>query len=270
MTPSALARLALLLTLSMTVSPAAGAAIPHKKAAAAPRNIAELPISRLNVAWWRQRFEEKQAELRQGSVELLWLGDSITQNWERDGPQPWFRFAAVWRRYYGDRHAVNLGFKGDSTCHLLWRLRHGELDGLSPRGVILLIGANNFGHIHTDAAETEAGIRVVLDEIHRRLPQAHILLLGVLPSIRSAWVTENTDRLDAKLRQSIEVGRSYLTYRDVGGLMMRNGQVDAESFLDPHLVPPDPPLHPTAQTEAAIAAAIEPDVARMLQDRIHS
>ncbi len=238
--------------------------------AAAVRNIAEVPVSRLAEPWWRQRFEEKRSELRQGPVDLIWLGDSITQDWERNGPQPWSRFAPVWQRFYGDRHAVNLGFKGDSTCHVLWRLRHGEVDGLSPRAVVLLIGANNFGHIHTDAAETEAGIEAVLDELHLKLPQTHVLLLGVLPSIRSPWVSENTDRLDAGLRRRIEFGRPYVTYQDVGRLMVRNGQVDPDAFLDRHLTPPDPPLHPTAQTQAAIAAAIEPEVAHMLGDRIHS
>ena len=261
MTPAIVLRLARLLSASMLTATLAGRA--------ATRNIAVLPVSRLDVPWWHQRFDEKQRELRQGPVNLLWLGDSITQNWERDGPQPWARFAPAWRRFYGDRHAVNLGFKGDSTCHLLWRLRHGELDGLSPRGVILLIGANNFGHIHTDAAQTEAGIRVVLDEIHERLPRTHVLLLGVLPSIRSAWVTANTDRLDADLQRSIAIGRPYLTYQDVGALMMRNGRGDADAFLDPHLTPPDPPLHPTAQTETALAAAIAPTVARMLAAHVH-
>ena len=262
MISATLSRLARLLPVWMLATiPASHAAI---------RNVAVLPISRLAEPWWRQRFGEKQRELHQGPVNLLWLGDSITQNWERDGPQPWARFAPAWRRFYGDRHAVNLGFKGDSTCHLLWRLRHGELDGVAPRGVILLIGANNFGHIHTDAAQTEAGITAVLDEIHRRLPRTHILLLGVLPSIRSSWVTENTARLDAGLCRSIELGRPYLTYQDVGALMMREGRVNADAFLDPHLTPPDPPLHPTAQTEAAIAAAIEPEVANMLGDHIHS
>ena len=241
----------------------------HADTRGAARNIAVIPISRLAEPWWRQRFEEKQAELRHGPVNLIWLGDSITQDWERDGPQPWARFAPVWQRFYGDRHAVNLGFKGDSTCHVLWRLLHGELDGVLPRGVILLIGANNFGHIHTDAARTEAGIEAVLDEIHRKLPQTHILLLGVLPSIRSRWVTENTDRLDADLRQGIEIGRPYVTYQDVGSLMIRNGRVDPDAFLDPRLTPPDPPLHPTAETQAAVAAAIEPEVAHMLGDRIH-
>ena len=237
---------------------------------ASPQNVAVLPISRMTEPWWRQRFDEKRDELRGQPVNLIWLGDSITQDWERDGTQPWLRFAPVWHRFYGDRHAVNLGFKGDSTCHLLWRLRHGELDGIAPRVAIVLIGANNFGHIHTDASETEAGIGMVLDEIHRRTPQTHVLLLAVLPSIRSRWVSENTTRLNAALSRDVEVGRPYVTFRDVGYLVMRNGQVDASAFLDPRLVPPDPPLPPTSQTQAAIAAAIESDVAHMLGDRIHS
>lgn len=236
---------------------------------ATPRNIAVVPVSRLDQPWWRARFAEKQSELRRGPVDLLWLGDSITQNWELDGPQPWRRFAPVWRRFYGDRHAVNLGFKGDSTCHLLWRLQHGELDGIAPRGVIILIGANNFGHIHTDADQTFQGIMAVLDEIHFRLPQTHILLIGVLPSIRSTWVTKNTQRLDTVLGRAVPGSRPYVSYVDVGGLFLRNGQVDPSLFLDPQLSPPDPPLHPSAQTEEQIAAAIEPLVSRMLGDRLH-
>ena len=237
---------------------------------AAPQNIAELPISRIRESWWRQRFDEKQAELSRGPVDLLWLGDSITQDWEHDGPEPWLKFAPVWNRFYGDRHAVNLGFKGDSTCHLLWRLRHGELDSVVPRGVILLIGANNFGRLHTDAAQTEAGIDVIMDEIHQKLPRTPILLLGVLPSIRSQWVTQNTNRLNADLRRSVETARPYVTYRDVGSILMQDGEVNASAFIDPHLVPPAPPLHPTAQIQAEIAAAIEPIVAHMLGDHIHS
>ncbi|WP_419729515.1 GDSL-type esterase/lipase family protein [Lichenicola sp.] len=236
---------------------------------AAPANLATTPISRMDLGWWHARFEAKQAELKRRPIDLLWIGDSITQNWELDGPQPWRQFAAVWQRFYGDRHAVNLGFKGDSSCHLLWRLQHGELDGVSPRGVILLIGANNFGHIHTDAEQTLAGIQAVLAEIHQRLPATHILLLGVLPSIRSAWVTENTARLNGELRRYAASGPGYLSFVDVGDLFRHDGVVDPAKFLDPHLTPPDPPLHPTAQTQEQIAQAIEPYVARMLGDHPH-
>ncbi len=235
---------------------------------AGPRNIAVEPISRMSQDWWRARFEEKQVELHRMPVGLLWLGDSITQNWERSSDQDWENFAPAWQRFYGDRHAINLGFKGDSTCHLLWRLQHGELDGIAPRVAVILIGANNFGHIHTDADETFDGIGVILDEVHRRLPQTRIVLLGVLPSIRSEWVSRNTIRLDLRLKTT-GGDRAYVTYVDVGDLFLTRGRVDATRFIDPRLTPPAPPLHPTAQVQAEIAERIEPIIARLLGDRVH-
>lgn len=237
-------------------------------ASAGPRNIAIEPVSRMGQGWWHARFEAKQVELHHAPVDLLWLGDSITQNWERSSPQSWQDYAPAWQRFYGDRHAVDLGFKGDSTCHLLWRLEHGELDAISPRVAIVLIGANNFGHIHTDADETFDGIQAILDVIHRRLPQTHIVLLGVLPSIRSDWVSRNTIRLNDRL-QGTPADRSYVTYANVGDLFLTSGRVDATRFIDPRLTPPAPPLHPTAQSQAEIAARIEPIVSRLLQDHVH-
>ena len=235
---------------------------------AAPRNIAVEPVSRMSEDWWRARFGEKQAELRHAPVDLLWLGDSITQNWERSSDDDWRNFFPAWQRFYGDRHAVDLGFKGDSTCHLLWRLQHGELEGISPRVAVVLIGANNFGHIHTNAEETFDGIRVILDEIHRRLPRTHIVLLGILPSIRSDWVSRNTISLNARLR-AMSVGRSYVTYADVSDLFLTRNRIDPRKFIDPRLTPPAPPLHPTAQLQAEIAGRIEPIVTRLLGDRVH-
>ncbi len=233
-------------------------------------NLATEPVSRMAEPWWRDRFLAKQQELRRGPVDLLWIGDSITQNWERDGPQDYLRFQPVWQHFYGDRHAIDLGFKGDSTCHLLWRIDHGELDGLAPRAVILLIGANNFGHVHTDAAQTYAGIVAVVERIHARLPATRILLLGVLPSIRSPWVSRNTAALDDRLQAEIRIGRPYLGYRDVGSLFENAGRVDPSAYLDPKLTPPAEPLHPTAQTQARLAASIEPDIARIMGDAPHA
>src|SRR6478752_983384 len=80
---------------------------------------AATPLSRMNLPWWRARFEEKQDELRSRRVDLLFLGDSITQDWEVEGPPEWRDFVPLWQRFYGDRNAVNLGFNGDATSHLL-------------------------------------------------------------------------------------------------------------------------------------------------------
>jgi lysophospholipase L1-like esterase len=244
----------------------AGACVAALLGAAAP-NLAATPLSRMDLPWWRARFEAKQAALRSGPVDLLWLGDSITQDFESGGPEPWRDFRPVWEHFYGGRHAVNLGFKGDATCHLLWRIEHGELDGVHPRGVIILIGANNFGKLHWGGGPTLAGIDAIVEEVHRRLPATKILLLGVLPSIRSSWVDANTAELNRALAARYSAPAGGVIYRDLSGLFMQGGHVDADAFLDRHLVPPDPPLHPTAQTQARMAEAIEPVVSAMLGDR---
>ncbi len=219
------------------------------------------------LPWWQARFEAKQAELR-GRVDLLWLGDSITQDFEQEGPQDWRNFAPVWQRFYGDRHAVNLGFRGDATAHLLWRIEHGETDGIAPRLAIVLIGANNFGHLHWPAEPTLQGIQTIIAALHTRLPGTKILLLGVLPSIRSAWVDENTALLNRMLAERYGKGADpRVTFADLTPLFLSNGRVDRDAFLDGHLNPPDPPLHPTAQTQARMVQAIEPIVSALMGDR---
>jgi len=227
------------------------------------------PYSRMDLPWWKARFEAKQTELRQmGRVDLLWLGDSITQDFEQQGPPAWRDFKPVWDRFYGGRHAINLGFKGDATAHLLWRIENGETDFIHPRLAIVLIGANNFGHLHWPAAPTLLGIETIIAALHLRLPETKILLLGVLPSIRNPWVDENTAQLNHDLAARYAAGADpRLTYMDLSPLFLSGGHVDPSRFLDPHLTPPDPPLHPSAQTQAKIAQAIEPLVSKILGDR---
>jgi lysophospholipase L1-like esterase len=225
------------------------------------------PYSRMELPWWKQRFEEKQIELKK-RVDLVWLGDSITEDFEHDGPQDWNAFAPVWQHFYGDRHAVNLGFKGDATAHLLWRIEHGETDGISPRLAIILIGANNFGHLRWPAAPTLQGIEAIISELHQRLPSTKILLLSVLPSIRSAWVDENTVLINHMLAERYGKGADpQVIFDDLTPLFLKDGHVDKDAFLDGHLHPPDPPLHPTAQAQARMAAAIEPIVSHLMGDR---
>ena len=245
------------------------AMLPALLSAAKPTSIAMEPVSRMTTPWWRQRFEDKQAEIKRRQVDLLWLGDSITQNWELDGPEIWRQFRSGWQRFYGDRHAINLGFRGDSTCHLLWRLQHGELEGISPKAAILLIGANNFGHVHTNADQTYDGIVLIIETLHRRLPAMKFLLIGVLPSIRSSWVDINTKLLNRRLASLPAKEGAWIHYIDVTSLFEDHGHVDPHRYLDPLLTPPEPPLHPVADAQMTLAATIEPLVAAMMGDHIH-
>lgn len=231
--------------------------------------LAATPISRTDLPWWRERHEAKLRELAQVKPELIFLGDSITQDWEKSGLPEWQDFAPAWQRFYGDRHAVNLGFKGDTTASLLWRIRNGEVSGIAPKAAVVLIGANNLGRVHWSAEDTVAGIDTIMDELHKRLPATKILLLGVLPSERSAWITETTGQINRALAKRYKDDRS-VSFLDLTALFMRNGVLNKSLFLDSKLTPPDPPLHPSAQGQAMMAQAMEPMLANMLGDRPHS
>lgn len=137
----------------------------------------------LGHAWalgkWEARHEKKLAENRQliaagKQPQLVFIGDSITEGWESAG-------LPVWQRHYAPYNAVALGFGGDHTENVLWRLRHGEVDGLAPKAVVLMIGTNNSGDRQDDPQATAAGVKAIIDELRTRLPQAKILLLAVFP-----------------------------------------------------------------------------------------
>ena len=195
-------------------------------------------------------------------AQVIWLGDSITQYWQRAGGHGYDDVLPVWQRYYvGPYRALAFGCIGDTTASLLWRLDHGEVAGLHPKLAIILIGANNLGRVHWGAALTVPGVEAVVDETRARLPNAHILLLGILPSIRSAWIDQQTALVNAALRNHY-AGDPAVTYIDAGGVLLRGGRADPALFVDPRLTPPKPAIHPNAEGMARIAAFIEPEVQR--------
>ncbi len=228
--------------------------------------LAATPIARLDLPWWKARHEAVLARVREGHVGLLLLGDSITQDWERDGPEPWRNFRPAWEHFYGGRDAVNMGFVGDTTANLLWRMTHGALGGIAPKAAVMLIGANNFGRVHWSAEDTLAGIEANIAAVRQRLPTTKIVLLSVLPSERSAWVTEQTEAVNRMLAARFGHGDPMVAYVDVTNVFLRDGRLDRDLFLDPKLTPPGPPLHPSPEGQARVAAAIEPTLARMLGD----
>jgi len=230
--------------------------------------LAAVPISRMDLPWWRVRFDAKQAELRARPPALVFYGDSITQDWERHGPPPWVDFAPIWQRFYGDRNAVNLGFIGDTTASLLWRIQHGEASGIDPKVAVILIGANNLGRLHWSASDTVLGIDTIVRQLRARLPHTRILLLGILPSDRSAWATETTAAVNRELASQFEHAED-VTFLDVGHVFVRNGKLDPDLYLDPRETPPRAPLHPTAQGQALMAATMEPALAGLMGDNIH-
>jgi len=128
----------------------------------------------LSLAEWQRRHEALKAQASLGGVDLLLLGDSITEAWPGTGQ-------AAWGEHLLPLKAAAFGIGGDMTQHLLWRLRLGECDGLQPKVVGLLVGINNFGQQDDSPQEVARGVLAVAVEILRRWPRAELVLLGLLP-----------------------------------------------------------------------------------------
>lgn len=140
-------------------------------------NFATVPETRPErsgkFGWWLARHERKLDEAKMGA-DIVFLGDSITQNWESAGKD-------VWREHFATKHALNLGFGGDSTQHVLWRLNHGELDGVNPKIVVLHIGTNNARHSEATPAQIAEGISAIIETVHAKAPGAQVLLHAIFP-----------------------------------------------------------------------------------------
>jgi lysophospholipase L1-like esterase len=211
---------------------------------------------------WRDRHNAKVAEAkrRAGQVDLVFVGDSITQNYELFRPsQPLLNFRPIWDEFFAPHRAMNLGFNADRTDNVLWRLRHGEVDGLTPRDIVLLIGANNLSPGRLEprgetADEITSGILAVVDELHRRMPNARILVLSILPSGFNAARTAETDAVNAAVRAQV-VQRPYTRWLDVSGLFRAGSRLREELYFDPTLYG-SPALHPTAAGQRMMAQAV--------------
>jgi lysophospholipase L1-like esterase len=218
--------------------------------------------SRPDVKWWLPRHEEKLARIRQGNVNLLFLGDSITHQWDSPSKDDASNFLPLWQEFYGDRNAVNLGFSGDETQNLLWRIDHGEVDGITPKTAVVMIGTNNSGkHPNWTVTDNLSGIIAVVEDLHRHLPQTQILLLGIFPSKISPEKSAKDKAVNDLLEQTY-LGSSYVQYLDIGNAFRKNGEIDPTLFRDKTGIC----LHPNVAGQRIWGETIEPFVAKMLGD----
>lgn len=203
------------------------------------------------VKWWGPRHEEKLKELKgREKVDLLMIGDSITHGWEGKGKK-------VWNEFYARRNAFNIGFSGDRTEQVLWRLQHGEVAGISPKLAVIMIGTNNTGHRQDPPEETAAGIKAILGELKKRTPETKILLLAIFP---------RGEKPDDKLRKindaTNEIIRGYADDRTVFFLNINKVFLTDDGTLTKEVMPDR--LHPHEAGYRMWAEAMEPMVSKLL------
>jgi lysophospholipase L1-like esterase len=206
---------------------------------------------------WVKRHEGFVAIAQKGGVDVLFLGDSITDFWRNRGQ-------AIWEKEYAPLHAANFGISGDRTQHVLWRMAHGELDGLAPKVVVLLIGTNNTGVENNGAprntnAEVIVGVTQIVSMLRTKLPSAKILLLAIFPRADSKGPPAGAPDIKAinAALAKLDDGRA-IRFLDFGAkFLAADGKLSKELFPDL--------LHPNAAGYAIWADAIRAPLAEMLK-----
>ena len=212
-----------------------------------PPNPATEPVPR--DKGWVGRHEGFVAIAKKGDVDVLFIGDSITDAWRGKDAAP------TWKKHFEPLKSANFGIGGDRTQHVIWRLQNGELDGIQPKVAVVMIGTNNSGQ---DAAEQiAAGITEVVRTIHKKSPETKVLLLGVFPRGEKADHPQRLKLIEVnKIISKLDDGKT-VKYLDIG-----------EKFLQPDgTLPKDimPDfLHLSARGYEIWGDAIAPAVREML------
>jgi beta-glucosidase len=204
--------------------------------------------------WWLARHQQKIAErlVNEKPIDLVFLGDSITHAWEYTAPE-------VWHKYYGDRNALNLGFDGDRTENLLWRIQNGELDGISPKLLVLLIGTNNAGHRQDSSKHTARGVKAILDELQSRLPTSKILLMAIFPRSKKP-----SQQLRVLVDGSNQLIKQYVDDKHILWMDINHQFLDPQGILHESIMPDF--LHPNEAQYEVWASAIEATMKRLLAE----
>jgi len=199
------------------------------------------PVPRQN-GHARARFEQINADVKSQPHRVLFLGDSLTEGFDRE----------VWEQHMAPRGVLNAGIGGDRTDHLRWRLEHGNLNGPPPHGVVLLIGTNDLGHEWSPALAAE-GIRATLLKLRQRVPGAGILLLGLWPREDIPRILERHEIAAVNRMVETCADGSAIRYANLGGLLL-----GADGRLLPQISPDR--LHFSTQGYARLAPALDREI----------
>jgi lysophospholipase L1-like esterase len=201
---------------------------------------------------WMQRHESFNDRVKKGNVDLLLIGDSITQGWEGAGKE-------AWEKYYGKRNAVNLGIGGDRTQHVLWRLDHGNIEGIAPKLAVLMIGTNNSNGMDNTAEEIGEGIQAIVKKLRAKLPQTKVLILAVFPRGEKPNPQREKNAKASEIASKL-ADNQMVFFQDIGDKFLA-----ADGVLTKEIMPDY--LHLSPQGYEIWAAAIEPNVAKLMGEK---
>ena len=209
------------------------------------------PTPKASNQGWMARHEKMNARVKEGNVDLLMIGDSITHGWEGTGKE-------IWAKYYAPRNAVNLGIGGDRTQHVIWRLKNGNIDGISPKAAVLMIGTNNSND--NTPEEIGDGIEAIVKIFRTDLPKTKVLILAIF-----ARGENNDDRRRKVNMQANEIVCKLADGEMVHYLDINQNFLEADGTLSREIMPDL--LHPRQKGYTIWAESMEPAVAKLMGEK---
>jgi len=221
------------------------------------------PAAPANIAFHNERNDMRHQGFvdiaKKGNIDLLFVGDSITDwfYWPRGNGEA--TGGKVWEANFSPLKPANFAIAGDTTQGVLWRMQNGELEGFKAKLIVLMLGTNNTAS--NPVGQIIDGDRLIVEEFKKQQPQAKVLLLGIFPR-NNARAPEQTPVMNATIK-AINTGLALLAdnkqvfYKDIGDKFLVNGIVPTEIMADG--------LHPTAKGYQIWADAIIGDVTRLMK-----
>jgi lysophospholipase L1-like esterase len=231
-------------------APAAPAARPPQVKEPADQPAIKGPNDPNNGFLKRHEAFLKDLKAKNGEVGVLFVGDSITDGWRGKGKK-------TFDETYGGMDPLNIGIGGDRTQHVLWRLEHGEVEGISPRVAVLMIGTNNLGSNTND--EIAAGVTKIVRTLREKLPRTKVLLLAIFP--RGAKADDpNRARIKSINEQlaKLDDGGKTVKYLDIGPKFL-----EPDGTLPKEIMPDA--LHPNEKGYEIWAEAMGPTLEQMMK-----
>ena len=217
------------------------------------RALNPVPQDGATNSWWMTRFEQEKALAKTGEYPIIFIGDSITHLW--DSPKCGL---AVWNANFTNAplRAINAGISGDRTEHVLWRLRHGQLDGMkNAKAVVFMLGTNN---TWDKPAATALGLEVILDTIREKCPNAAVIVHPIFP--RGADAKDparlRNEAVNEALRRYV-AGKPKFVWCDFNDRLLLPGGALSKTMM-PDL------LHPGPYGYEIWAAAVVPELKKAL------
>jgi lysophospholipase L1-like esterase len=222
----------------------------------AENNPAAVPVQ----GYSPQRHAAKLTLVAKEKYDLIMIGNSITNNFEKPEYQP------VWNQFFAPRQAINLGYSGYRTENIIWNIQNGELDGQSPKVIVLEIGTNNIDEKnyptrHT-AGQLAGGITAIVKILREKCPDSKIIVLRCFPGCYGGpnptshrAILERASDLVSKIADN-----KHIFYCDVNHVFLNlDGSINHEMMPDW--------LHPSPAGAKAWAQAMEPLLSKLMGDQ---